>query len=179
MKWPIFFALTTALCWGLYGPVLGQARAASAGSPWKPYVGIGVAYLVWALMGGIPGMLYRGDSFNFAGKEGLLGLAAGTLGAWGALSLTFAMFAGGPRAAHIVMPIVFGGAVTVTALTTVFITRATTTVNPLLWVGIVGMFVCIVIVAANTPHAAPGHKPATAAPPSADAAAVQHAGDKG
>ena len=26
MKYPILFALGTALCWGLYGPTLGKAR---------------------------------------------------------------------------------------------------------------------------------------------------------
>ena len=42
MKNPVLFALLTALCWGLYGPVLGQARSALA-SPFKPYLAIGVA----------------------------------------------------------------------------------------------------------------------------------------
>ena len=161
MKLPIFFAVLTAIFWGLYGPMLAQARIAASGSPWKPYVAIGVAYLVWTLLAGVPGMRMRGDDFSFAGTAGVLGFVAGTLGAWGALSLTFAMFTGGAKMPHIVMPIVFGGAVTVTALTAVFTAKDSHGVSPLLWVGIVGIFVCILLVAANTPHAAPPTKPTT------------------
>jgi len=41
---PYVYTLGTALWWGLHGPTLGAARLADAGqSPFKPYVGIGVA----------------------------------------------------------------------------------------------------------------------------------------
>jgi len=167
---PILFALGTALCWGLYGPVLGKARLADPDhSPFKPYVGIGVAYIVWAILGGLAGMRYKGDSFTLTGAGGILGLAfvAGTLGAWGALNLTLAMFAGGAKMAHVVMPVVFGGAVTVSALVSVATTAAGTKSNPWLWVGIIGIFVCTVLVAANTPHGGP-KKPSSSATPSAE-----------
>ena len=118
---PFVFALGTALCWGLYGPTLGKARLADASlSPFKPYVGIGVAYLVIAIVGGLIGMWYKGDSFEPTGAGGLWGLAAGTLGALGALSLTLCMFSGGARIPHAVMPVVFGGAVTITALYSIY-----------------------------------------------------------
>ena len=43
---PILFALGTALAWGTYGPVLGNARSPEKlWSPFKPYVGIGLAYM--------------------------------------------------------------------------------------------------------------------------------------
>jgi len=66
MKYPILFALLTALCWGLYGPVLAQARSALL-SPFKPYVVIGVAYLIWGILGGLIGMWFKNDSFSFSG----------------------------------------------------------------------------------------------------------------
>lgn len=150
MKYPVLFALMTALFWGLYGPTLGQARSGMGGSPFKPYVAIGVAYLIWGIIGGIGGMNYRGDDFSFSGAGVSWGFAAGSLGAWGALTLTLAMFSGGGAMPHIVMPIVFGGAVTVQALVNVWMYR--TGGNPMLWVGVIGMGICIVIVAANTPH---------------------------
>jgi hypothetical protein len=81
------------------------------------------------------------------------GLAAGTLGAWGAFTLTLAMFSGGKP--YVVMPIVFGGAVTVSALYSVWSEREHAQVNPLLWVGIVGILICTILVAYFTPHAAP------------------------
>ena len=128
MKYPVIFALLSALFWGLYGPSLGQARSALL-SPFKPYVAVGVA--------------------------------------WGAFTLTLAMFSGGAAMPHLVMPIVFGGAVTITALVSVWSLRGEVQTSPWLWVGVVGMFVCIVLVASNTPHAAP--KPPAAAQTTADA----------
>lgn len=168
MKWPIVFALLTGLFWGTYGPALGISRAAEH-NPFKPYLMIGLAYLVWAVIGGFGGIAY---SFGGLNTEGALrysstgatwGFIAGSLGAFGALTLTLAMYSfakGTPPRADIVMPVVFGTAVSVTAITSVIMTRAS--FNPWLYLGIAGMAVCIVIVAANTPST--GHaKPPTPA----------------
>ncbi len=153
---PFVFALGTALCWGLYGPTLGKARLADASlSPFKPYVGIGVAYLVIAIVGGLIGMWYKGDSFEPTGAGGLWGLAAGTLGALGALSLTLCMFSGGARIPHAVMPVVFGGAVTITALYSIYSSGGKLQASPFLWVGIVGMLASVIVITMNTPHASP------------------------
>lgn len=164
---PIVFALLTGLFWGTYGPVLAQARFFEK-SAFKPYVMIGIAYLVWGIIGGLAGMAYTqkpGEAFfNFKMEGVFWGFAAGTLGAWGALTLTMAMFTGGTAMPQVVMPIVFGTAVTVSAITSVLTTKAET--NPMLWVGIAGMAICIVVVAYYTPHAHPP-KPA-AAPPVVD-----------
>ena len=48
MKWlAIACALGVALCWGMYGPTLSNARSPNREwGPFKPYVFIGVAYLV-------------------------------------------------------------------------------------------------------------------------------------
>ena len=153
---PFLFALGTALCWGLYGPALGKARLVDADlSPFKPYVGIGFAYLVIAIVGGMIGMWYKGDSFSPSGASGLWGLAAGTLGALGAFSLTLCMFSGGARIPHAVMPVVFGGAVTITALYTVLASGGRLQASPMLWVGIAGMLVSVVMITMNTPHPPP------------------------
>lgn len=162
----IVFAILTALCWGLYGPTLAQARSAT-GSPFKPYVAIGVAYLVWGVLGGILGMLARKESFAMSGAGVGWGFVAGTVGAWGAFTLTVAMVSGGGRVPHVVMSIVFGGAVTVTALVSAWMTRGQHETKPLLWVGIVGILVCAVLVAYNTPHAAPAKPSGHAAAPAA------------
>jgi len=152
---PFLFALGTALCWGLYGPTLGRARLVedATASPFKPYVGIGLAYLVIAIVGGLIAMKLVGkDTFDFTDAVTRWGVAAGTLGALGALFLTLSMFTGGANIPHAVMPIVFGGAVTVTALYYIISSGGTLKGGPLLWVGIIGMGICAVLVAANTPH---------------------------
>jgi hypothetical protein len=155
---PVMFAVATALFWGLYGPILAKARTAE-GSPFKPYVMIGVAYLVIGIFGGIIGMLVNRESFEFTGMGVRWGLAAGVLGALGALTLTWCMFSGGSRVPHAMMPIVFGGAVAVTALYTVVSSGGKLHASPMLWVGIVGMLISIVIITTNTPHPSPAAKP--------------------
>jgi uncharacterized membrane protein len=154
IPYPIVFALLTALFWGLYGPILGKARAIDA-SPFKPYVAIGVAYLIIAIFGGLIGMYYKGDSFTISGAGAKWGLIAGTLGAFGALTLTLAMFTGGTNQPQVVMPIVFGGAVTVTAFYAILTSGGKMHASPMLWVGVVLMLVSVVIITMNTPHAAP------------------------
>ena len=167
---PIIFAAMTALFWGMYGPVIGLSRAAEGGNPFKPYVLIGVAYLIWAILGGAIGMKATNEPFSFdiTGAGVKWGFIGGSLGAFGALTLTLAMFSftGKPRP-DIVMPIVFGGAVCITAITNIVLIKSGgghVEFNPKLWAGMVGMAICIVVVAMNTPHAGPHKKPAAPAP---------------
>ncbi|MEZ5950700.1 MAG: hypothetical protein R3C12_16095 [Planctomycetaceae bacterium] len=144
-----------------------NARSATGEwSPFKPYVFTGVAYLVWAVLGGLLGMYFKNDSYNFSGTHApsmTWGFLAGSVGAFGALFLTSAMISGGKPL--FVMPIVFGGAVTVTAIVSVIQLKQVTTASPLLWVGMLLVFVGVVLVARNTPHGHPP-KPAAAANPS-------------
>ena len=175
----IVFAVATACFWGLYGPALEKARttkppAQGGWSPFKPYLFIGVAYLVWGCLGGAIAMKVKQDTFSFAGehqKAATWGFAAGSLGAFGALTLTMAvMTAGqalrgtGASPPALVMPIVFGGAVTVTALTSVFLLWGRASPPPLLWVGMILVVSGIVLVAKYTPRETPGaqHAPAKA-----------------
>src|SRR5580765_921879 len=115
---PVLFAVATAFCWGLYGPMLAKSRTTEG--PFRPYVAIGVAYLVIAILGGLAGMKYTNASFAFTGSGVGWGLVAGAFGAFGALFLTLCMFKGGNLVPQAMMPIVFGGAVTVTALFTIW-----------------------------------------------------------
>ena len=99
-------------------------------------------------MGGLAGMWLRGDSFSLAGGSGLTwGFLAGLLGATGAFGLTLSMFAGGARIPHAVMPVVFGGAVTVgPRFRPCSSPAAGSGGGPLLWLGIAGMLL------SNRPH---------------------------
>lgn len=173
---PILFAIGTALFWGCYGPTIGNAQTPRVDgkpllppegwTPFKPYVFIGIAYLVIAVAGGLVMMKVKGDSFSFTGSHFPTvkwGFLAGTLGAAGALCLTTAMMTSRGNAL-LVMPIVFGGAVSVTAIVSVIRLHDLSTVSPLLWVGMLVTVAGVVTVAMNTPH---GHGPAK---PKADAA---------
>ena len=104
-------------------------------------------------------MWYKGDSFSPSGAGGLWGLAAGTLGALGAFNLTLAMFSGGARIPHAVMPVVFGGCPSRSRRSnTIYSSGGKLHSSPMLWVGIVGMLVSIIIITTNTPHARAGRR---------------------
>lgn len=173
---PILFALATAFFWGCYGPALGNAQSPRIDgvplwSPFKPSVFIGVAYLVIAILGGLAMMAYKGDSFSFTGEyfpAMKWGFLAGSLGAIGALCLTTAMMTSRGNAL-LVMPIVFGGAVSISAIVSMLKLHAETSVSPILWVGMALTVAGIVIVATNTPHP---HAPVK---PAADLATPVHA----
>lgn len=174
---PILFAIGTAIFWGCYGPTIGNAQSPRVDgrplmppegwTPFKPYVFIGVAYLVIAIAGGLAMMKIRGDSFSYSGAHfatAKWGFLAGCLGAGGALCLTTAMMTSRGNAL-LVMPIVFGGAVSVTAIVSVLRMHDQVTINPLLWVGMALTVLGVVIVAINTPH---GHSPPANKPSAAN-----------
>ncbi|MEL6109083.1 MAG: hypothetical protein AAFU85_24010 [Planctomycetota bacterium] len=157
----VFFALCVALCWGLYGPTLSNARSPEREwGPFKPYIFIGVAYLAIAVIGGSLMMKFVfADNFDYTGKYAPAmkwGFLAGCFGAAGALALTIALTKAGGKPAY-VMPIVFGGAVTVNGLVAYFGLPQTESVNPLMWVGMAFVVVGICLAAAFTPH---GEQPA-------------------
>lgn len=174
MKWfAVFCALVVALCWGLYGPTLSNARSPEREwGPFKPYLFIGIAYLVIAIVGGALMMKFAfNDNFDYSGKYTPAmkwGFLAGCLGALGALGLTFALTKAGGKPSY-VMPIVFGGAVTVNAIAA-YLSHSGHAINPLMWVGMALVAVGICLTAYHTPHPAPPAK--SAAPvsqPSAEA----------
>jgi hypothetical protein len=175
---PIAFAVATALFWGVYGPALGKSRVPGVqASPFKPYLFIGVAYLVWGVLGGVAGMKALGDNFTFTGPYAAgarWGFIAGSLGAFGALCLTAAVMNargfGGPA---LVMPIVFGGATLVNAFVELVVNRGEGQVNPLLWVGMLLVIAGIVLVRLYTPQAHPPARPG--APPGPPAAVTSPA----
>ncbi|MGI9475025.1 MAG: hypothetical protein ACR2NZ_26065 [Rubripirellula sp.] len=186
MMIPILFAIGTAIFWGCYGPTIGNAQTPRVDgrpllppegwTPFKPYVFIGIAYLVIAIIGGLIMMKVKGDSFSYSGTHfatAKWGFLAGTLGAAGALCLTTAMMTSRGNAL-LVMPIVFGGAVSVTALVSVIRLHGHGTISPLLWAGMALTVIGVVIVAMNTPH---GHAPAKPSASPTDSASIGSSDD--
>lgn len=171
---PVIFAICTALCWGMYGPTIGNAQNKGLWSPFKPYVFIGIAYVVLAIAGGSIAMYFKRDSFDYTGiyyPAAKWGFLAGLLGALGALFLTSAMLTS--KGNHLlVMPIVFGGAVSVTALYSAWQLAGKVSISPALWAGIVMVVLGVVIVSRNTPNAHPASSHANDAGKGADKAAA-------
>ncbi len=173
----IICAVLVALCWGLYGPAVANGRAPNREwGPFKPYVFIGLAYTVIAVFGSILMMkTVFTDNLNYTGEywpAAKWGFLAGALGAVGALFLTFALTKAGGKPAY-VMPIVFGGAVTVNAIYSYVTLHDGHAVNPLLWVGMAFVAIGICLTAYFAPHGGP---PAAHPAPATEVAAVAETG---
>jgi hypothetical protein len=102
------FILLTALCWGAYGPVLHKGQAVMGGSRMRPFLCVGLAYFVVAVIFPLavqngfrpePGSWYRMDGWFWS-------ILGGSLGALGALGIIYAFNFGGRPI--FVMPLVFG-----------------------------------------------------------------------
>ncbi|MFN5757594.1 MAG: hypothetical protein ACK48M_12510 [Planctomycetia bacterium] len=110
----------TAVCWGVYGPVLHFGRE-TMHSSLRPFVCVGLAYFLIAVL--IPlVLLSRGERGGWTTKGVIWSLLAGTAGACGALGVILALGFGGKPI--YVMPLVFGGAPVVNTLLTAFMNRA-------------------------------------------------------
>lgn len=160
----IVFALLTALFWGMYGPALQTSRVAGQ-SPFKPFILIGVAYLVLGILGGVIGILATKDNFHFAPVTIKWGFIAGSLGAFGALTLTLALFKS--RAPDLVMPIVFGGATLVSVVIGLSQKKELFSAHPMQYVGTLAVIIGVILVQAYASHGSA--TPRSGAPGSASA----------
>ena len=105
----------TALCWGAYGPVLHKGQAKMEGSKLRPFLCVGLAYFVIGVL--VPLPLLGDDPGSWDSLSGCFwSLAAGTVGAFGALGIIYAFNFGGKPI--FVMPLVFGCAPVMNTLST-------------------------------------------------------------
>lgn len=112
------FVLLTALCWGAYGPVLREGSEFMAKDRLRPFICVGIAYFVVAIVGPMVLLQFQGGGeWTFRGT--VWSLVAGTLGAIGALGIILAFNLGGSPLW--VMPTVFGFAPIVAAFTSLYL----------------------------------------------------------
>ena len=131
----LLYTAMTFLAWGVYGILLHQGQDAMHHSFLKPFVGVGIAYFLIAVLGA--GAMLGGSKekgyWSFTGT--LLSLAAGSVGALGALGVILALaFDGKPI---YVMPLVFGGAPVVNTLVTSWLGKTFNKITPLFIIGMV------------------------------------------
>jgi hypothetical protein len=102
--------LLTALSWGSYGPMLHRGQAKMEGSRLRPFLCVGLAYLLVAVIAplALQSTVLSLDSGSWNWPGTLWSLAAGAVGAMGALGIIYAFNFGGKPI--VVMPLVFGGA---------------------------------------------------------------------
>ena len=142
--------------WGSYGPVLHRGQAAMGGSRLRPLVCVGAAYFVIAVV--VPLLLLAplGDAGQWNVGGGLWSLAAGSLGALGALGTILAFTCGGKP--FTVMPVVFGCAPVINTLVTLALAHTPTgDVSPFFLAGMLVVAAGAATVLAFGPR---GHAPA-------------------
>jgi hypothetical protein len=126
--------LATAACWGTYGPLLQWGHMAMGSGRLRPFICVGIAYVIIAIAAPIlvmtlTGMENEGGLFSGwtnKGGSGVSGifwsLMGGTAGALGALGVILALNYGGQPG--YVMPVVFGCAPIVNTAFTMYFTGA-------------------------------------------------------
>lgn len=159
----------TALCWGVYGPVLHVGREAMH-SALRPFMCVGAAYFLIAVI--VPAaLLARGGEKGSWTMTGVLwSLLAGACGALGALGVILALTAGG-RPIY-VMPLVFGGAPVVNTLLSAWLNRAFDQLKAPFLAGLLLVITGAVTVLVFKPQPAPAAAP-PAATQQADGAAPE------
>lgn len=132
----VMFAIGAALSWGVYGAMLHQGQTALK-SPLRALLCVGVAYFLIGVLVPVGGLASQGQlsatGFNTSGT--ITATVAGALGAIGAACIIWAFKSGGLPT--YVMPLVFGGAPVINTLVTMMLHPPKSTINPLLFVGLV------------------------------------------
>jgi hypothetical protein len=131
----LLYTAMTFLAWGVYGVLLHYGQDKMDHSFLKPFVGVGIAYFLIAVLGA-GAMLGSGNEkghWSFMGT--VLSLLAGSVGALGALGVILALAFGGLPI--FVMPLVFGGAPVVNTLVTSWLGKTFDKITPLFVIGMV------------------------------------------
>lgn len=151
-------AVVTAVFWGTYGPLLQRGHHFMEGGRFRPFICVGIAYLLVAvivpflLMPAFPAELGKGvlSGWKFSGIT--WSIIAGTAGALGAFGVIMAVNYGGPTSPIYVMPIIFGCAPVVnTAFSLYLNSKAMPTIPPLFFVGLMLVILGVVTVLTNAP----------------------------
>jgi hypothetical protein len=145
----------TALCWGAYGPVLHRGQMKMSGSRLRPFLCVGLAYFLIAVLAPIPllsSQLKDPPGWFFVSGS-IWSLAGGAAGAIGALGIIYAFNFGGKPI--LVMPLVFGGAPVVNTFVTTIGEGLYNQIQPLFWLSLLLVILGAVTVLVFAPKSHP------------------------
>lgn len=164
----MIYALTTVVCWGLYGLLLHTGQA-GMGDPqngrYKAFFWVGIAYFLIAVLAPAGVLIAGGASWAMPGKGILWSLLAGAVGAIGAFGVLLALAKAHPA---VVMSIVFAGAPIVNALVSLAIHPPAGG-----WSGVRWQFLAGIVLAACGGMLVTMYKPGTPPPKPADPPGAQ------
>lgn len=170
------FAVATAGFWGTYGPLLQKGHHFMESGRLRPFICVGIAYLLVAIVGPIVVMYVTGMEkgeglFHGWTMRGIVwSIFAGGVGALGAFTLIMAINYGGRTSPIYVMPIVFGCAPVVSTFTSMYFNKTLSQISPFFAAGLIlaAAGAITILVTAPKPGASPakdghGAKPAAVA----------------
>jgi hypothetical protein len=158
------FVAITAVCWGCYGPLLHIGQMKMHGSRMRPFICVGMAYVVVAVIAPLILWTALGDQGEISARGALWSLAGGTAGALGSLGVILAFTFGGKPV--YVMPLVFGGAPVVNTFISIVLSGNVSTISPFFYAGLIVVVagaVSVLVFAPRggpPPHAVPQPAPA-------------------
>ena len=173
--WVTLSIALTAVCWGAYGPVLHKGQAKMGGSRLRPFLCVGLAYFVIAVIGpmlmlsGFPEPGGWSPDGNWLGIPWSLG--AGAAGAVGALGIIYAFNSGGKPL--FIMPLVFGFAPVVNTFTTIFTDNLFGRVSNMFFASLAMVIVGAVMVLVFAPRGKPPAKPVVEEEPQSEEETVE------
>lgn len=153
---PVLAAVALAVfSWGIYGPTIHHGQVLMDGSRLRPFICVGLAYFLIAVVVPIVWLRLRGEKGQWTASGIVWSLAAGAAGAVGALGVILAFtFRGNPI---YVMPLVFGGAPVVNTVLTALMARTYRQIGPLFLTGLALVIGGAATVLIFKPSPAAGH----------------------
>jgi hypothetical protein len=131
----------------------------------RPFICVGMAYVVVAIIAPLIFWTALGDHGQISARGVLWSLAGGTAGALGSLGVILAFTFGGKPI--YVMPLVFGGAPVVNTFVSIATAKQLSGISPFFYAGLIvvvaGAVSVLVFAPRSAPHAAPA-QPAPAKP---------------
>lgn len=153
--WIVLSIALTAVCWGAYGPVLHKGQGLMKGSRLRPFLCVGLAYFVVAVLGPIALMPVFSEPGGWNVSGSLWSMGAGAAGALGALGIIYAFNFGGKPV--YVMPLVFGFAPVINVVTEIIHNNLFGAIPLGFWISLAAVICGAMIVLTNAPR---GKKPA-------------------
>lgn len=156
------FVALTAICWGCYGPLLHIGQMHMHGSRMRPFICVGMAYVVVAIIAPLAFWTVLGDQGQISARGVFWSLAGGTAGALGSLGVILAFTYGGKPV--YVMPLVFGGAPVVNTFISIAMTGSFSAISPFFYAGLIVVVAGAVSVLVFAPRGGPNPQSAPITP---------------
>jgi hypothetical protein len=149
------FIALAFLAWGNYGPLMHAGQYGMDGSSLRPFICVGLAYFMIAVIVPIAVLTLRGEVGGWTIPGAFWSLSAGAIGAVGALGIIMAFkFYGRPV---YVMPLVFGCAPVVNTFVTMSMSRTFRDANLIFFAGVFIVALGAAGVLYFKPHRAASH----------------------